>query len=85
MAGIYTMIFFGLMIFHWDLHALIHPSGGEIFRNHTHEATAVHMSTAAPSHVTAAVSTSIAMAMREVWDFEWQLAVEWCGLVALCR
>jgi len=66
MAGIYTMIFFGLMIFHWDLHALIHPSGGEIFRNHTHEATAVHMSTAAPSHVTAAVSTSIAMAMREV-------------------
>lgn len=31
------------------------------------------------------VSTSIAMAMREVWDFEWQLAVEWCGLVALCR
>lgn len=77
------------------------------------------MSTAAPSHVTAAargpgfcwfkcildelwtmpssgyqvvifvgyleVSTSIAMAMREVWDFEWQLAVEWCGLVALCR
>ena len=28
--GIYTMIFFGLMIFHWDLHALIHPSGGEV-------------------------------------------------------
>ena len=31
--GIYTMIFFGLMIFHWDLHALIHPSGGEVGPN----------------------------------------------------
>lgn len=30
LSGIYTMIFFGLMIFHWDLHALIHPSGGEV-------------------------------------------------------
>lgn len=28
-SGGYTLFFFGFMIFHWDLHALIHPSGGE--------------------------------------------------------
>ncbi|CAL1164408.1 unnamed protein product [Cladocopium goreaui] len=65
MAGTYTFVFFGFWIFHWDLHFLIHPSGGQMFNatSHVNVVPVVPLSTAVPH---AEVSTTIAMTMAQV-------------------
>eukprot|EP00913_Durusdinium_trenchii_P032539 g30462.t2 len=73
-ASGYTLFFFGFMIFHWDLHALIHPSGGQIFgANHTahesnvssHEAPVLHVE-APKAPLVQLVSTTMAATAAQV-------------------